>query len=57
MPSARTCSLARTVPHPGHQLTGASARYARPAFKKARKIVWDQRMISGSWLRTSRRQS
>ena len=26
VPSASTCSLARTVWHPGHQLTGASAR-------------------------------
>ena len=28
-PSAVTSSLARTVPRPGHQLTGASEAYAR----------------------------
>ena len=26
VPSGRTCSLARTVLHPGHQLTGAFFR-------------------------------
>ncbi len=37
---AITCSLASTVLHEGHQLTGASLRSASPASKSWRKIHW-----------------
>ena len=35
-----TCSLASTVMHDGHQLTGASFRSASPALKSCRKTHW-----------------